>query len=1838
MKGKLKKAISSIALASMVLTQLSPVVPANAKEQKAETGSAYAWVNYDKQLEFPAEDTNISASSTQSGYGAERMLDKNMDTRWEASWGNAPEWVDIILSTKDNEPEYFTGFQYVSRMDNNIAGTMSKYKVYISEDGTSYEETPFMEGEVVQKLDTFYFLFEEPVKAKAVKIVTDATAVSEMRLLYVPSTKADYDSLKAEAYALREEAGGKAGEDIGLWRMESLNTFDEGMEVVESQGEPDTKEELADVNRQIVELTSDLKRAQLASTLELNQKLRVAENLLHAAVVGDQPMMYDQEDVDAFRNIVNKVKETADNGAAGTGSVLDAEKMLEDGRFVFLQSQKKPDITYTGTASTPLSYIMDQLTESHFQGKGTGEDIYLELDYNGELEFESLTFQTWWATGQNISRISVDCKNKDGEWVPVDNGKEYTMAWTTNTNVSESQTVTFDNSVKGTALRIHILAASAFYVIDELTVGTTVSEEDMQIFLDREALTMAEGETAKLNATVLPEYASNKNVIFTSSNEEVLKVEKDGTLIVVGLPSGSEKETVVVTATTEYGNKSASCTVTVVPKMADEEEKQDTSIRLKNAWKLADAAKEEDYKDGAIQEFKGKLEKIGETLEQEVTVGEISELNEEIHSAETKFEEASIIPIRETKNLIDRITGEGSSENFIIETIPADEETGRDVYEVDWDAKEKKPVLRGNDGVSLATAYNYYLKYYAYLDFPYVGECSLTLPKTLPEVEEPVRIVFPYEYRHYFNENCEYKYTVDLYGEEEWQHRIDWMAMNGFNMFLIDLGEHAIWYNAKEELGLNDAAIEELQHYSSGTEQYYGKYEISLDAIKKEGELAKKVVDMAFKAGMEPEIRPFVGQVPFMFPDQHEDYYGSTSKAKMTISLDGSLFDGMFLYSAARWINLPQGVFISPEVAAADADKADEMKEKFVQISDIYYASLMEVLGYDEWGRTPAYAYKDLVGEQGFVVQHEAFPQKVIGEMNDQLMKLNPDAIWLQTSWRYQSWLPQYYDEGHLMFVDLSAENRPKWNTNNEFGGTPWLWSMLFNFGGNSGIEGDLTGVAADVLDAKENSQYMRGVSISPEGGDTNPALYAMMAEMTWRSEAPDMEKWIQDYVKRRYGVENYEAAKEEIDGAWKTLCGTAYKDFVGYDGPAQTLVNAYPKLSGSIARVYGSNAKLYETQDFLPAWEYMLKAAEKMEEPTEQFLYDLVDITRQALADISGEVYTSIKPAFDAQDKEEAMRYADWMIRICEDLDEILATNKNFMIGTRLEGAKGRGVTESDKEFYEQVERTFLTYWVLDDPNQASLTDYCNRHLSGLMTDYYGMRWEVFAKYLEQALDEDMTASEFNDKMSSLIEEEIKENEVAWSKDHTKYPTKTQGDAVEISKKLFEEYQPLIKELYGASDDSKDLPLEGMTATAGNEQAASGTEGPAYNVLDGNTSTIWHTDWNGSERDVQWIDISLGKEQIVDGLRYLPRQGGGVNGIVTAYEIYISDDNGQTYTKVAEGTWKQNSLWRVASFDAVKATNVKLQVVDAASDKDQLFASAAEIRITKGELTPQEPISTDILEYTLELSEKADTTGVIESVVKKFEETKTNAQEILDAAKAGDESVTQEMVDNAWKELIHVMQYLSFKQGDKTDLAKVIALADEMNKNLDSYLEEGKDGFVKALDAAKTVQEDGDAMQEDVNNAWKELLTAMAGLQKIPDKTALEELLKQAEELDEADYEAVSFAAFKAAYAETKAVYENEQATKTQVSAATESLEEAIAKLTPAKGIDKDTVANAGSIQTGSDDKRTATDKNGKVTQNAVDTAEKSAKTGDETNTALPMAAGVFAAVAAAFVWKKRR
>lgn len=97
--------------------------------------------------------------------------------------------------------------------------------------------------------------------------------------------------------------------------------------------------------------------------------------------------------------------------------------------------------------------------------------------------------------------------------------------------------------------------ASCVVTVTEKVIAAT------GVTLKQNSLEVQAGKTATLEATVLPENATNKTVTWTSSNSTIATVNRDG--VVTGVVTGVKAGTATITASTPDGRYSASCSVTV---------------------------------------------------------------------------------------------------------------------------------------------------------------------------------------------------------------------------------------------------------------------------------------------------------------------------------------------------------------------------------------------------------------------------------------------------------------------------------------------------------------------------------------------------------------------------------------------------------------------------------------------------------------------------------------------------------------------------------------------------------------------------------------------------------------------------------------------------------------------------------------------------------------------------------------------------------------------------------------------------------------------------------------------------------------------------------------------------------------------------------------------------------------------------------------------------------------------------------------------------------------------------------------------------------------------------
>ena len=216
------------------------------------------------------------------------------------------------------------------------------------------------------------------------------------------------------------------------------------------------------------------------------------------------------------------------------------------------------------------------------------------------------------------------------------------------------------------------------------------------------------------------------------------------------------------------------------------------------------------------------------------------------------------------------------------------------------------------------------------------------------------------------------------------------------------------------------------------------------------------------------------------------------------------------------------------------------------------------------------------------------------------------------------------------------------------------------------------------------------------------------------------------------------------------------------------------------------------------------------------------------------------------------------------------------------------------------------------------------------------------------------------------------------------------------------------------------------------------------------------------------------------------------------------------------------------------------------------------------------------------------------------------------------DENALQKEIDAARDALQTTMDALVKKETvNKDKLAALVKDAEKYEAKIDEYIPSTTEGFVAALKGARDVLANDAATQKEVDAAYSTLLQAIFGLREKPSKDKLEELLDKVEKMDLTQYSAKTAEAVRAAYDSALSVMKDENAEQKEVDAAVKALSKAIAAA--------DAEAKTGGI---SDSKTESKDK---------DNGKKAAKTGDATNVAVPVLAGL-AAVLAVWVGKKRK
>ena len=654
-------------------------------------------------------------------------------------------------------------------------------------------------------------------------------------------------------------------------------------------------------------------------------------------------------------------------------------------------------------------------------------------------------------------------------------------------------------------------------------------------------------------------------------------------------------------------------------------------------------------------------------------------------------------PVDELLERIDK----GASAKFKTQLVKSD----KDFFELDQQGT--KVVVRGNTWVNIASGVNWYLKYYAGIHLSW-NQMQAKLPAVLPAVKQKERHETDLTLRYDFN-YCTFSYSMAFWDWKRWEQEIDWMALHGVNLPLAIVGEECVWRNMLLKLGYTE---EEIGQFIAGPaflawwemnnlEGWGGPLPLSWYA--RQEKLQKQILARMRQLGMHPVLPGYSGMVP------HD------AKARL----------GLNVADAGLWNGFQRPANLLPT------------DPRFAEIAKLYFDELTKLFGKaDYYSMDPFHESND----------DASIDYAKAGEAMMQAMKrVNPKAVWVIQGWT-ENPRPQMVDgmkAGDLLVLDLFSECRPMfgipsiWKREEGYKQHHWLFCLLENFGANVGLHGRMDQLLDNFYGTDSSlftlhSSLRRGIGFTMEGSENNPVMFELMSELPWRPEKFKKDDWVRQYVKARYGVED-----PLIERAWLLLARTIYNCPAGNNqqGPHESIFCGRPSLNNFQASSWSKMKNYYDPYSTLEAAMMMNSVAEKYR-GNNNFEYDLVDITRQALADQARLQYQRTIADYKAfASKEFESDYRRFLLMLLMQ-DKLLGTRSEFRLGHWTQAAIDCGTTPEEQRLYEWNARVQITTWGNRYcADTGGLRDYAHKEWQGLLKDFYYPRWEAYFNALSDQM-----------------------------------------------------------------------------------------------------------------------------------------------------------------------------------------------------------------------------------------------------------------------------------------------------------------------------------------------------------------------------------------------------------------------------------------------------------------------------------------------------------------------
>ena len=577
----------------------------------------------------------------------------------------------------------------------------------------------------------------------------------------------------------------------------------------------------------------------------------------------------------------------------------------------------------------------------------------------------------------------------------------------------------------------------------------------------------------------------------------------------------------------------------------------------------------------------------------------------------------------------------------------------------------------------------------------------LVLPEQL-EGSAVRHIVSPFDHHYYFNV-VTYGYSMPYWDWSRWEKEIDWMALHGIDMPLALVANEAILARVWKKLGLTDG---EIADYFVGPAHLPWMRMGNISGIdgpmpaawhKEQIKLQHLILKRMRSLGMHPICPGFAGFVPKamkrLYPDIH-----------ITETSWGGAFH--------NWMLSPQ-------------------EELFHTIGKLFIEEWEKEFGKNDYYLVDSFNEMDIP----FPPKEDPKRYTLLASYGDKVYQSikagNPDATWVMQGWMfgYQRYiwdeptlaaLVSKVPDDKMLLLDLAVDynqcfwkNGVNWEFYKGFFNKPWVYSVIPNMGGKSGMTGILDFYANGHLQALNSPNKGRLVAhgMAPEGIENNEVVYELIADAGWSRTNIDVKEWLKNYSRSRYGTYN-----KGMEDFWQGMLHSVYGTFTDH-----------PRYNWQLRPGLAQRGTINICPDFYRGIEQLAETAPSLA-GNQLFEYDFREWAVAYAGGKAEELTQKIEKAYLEGKKEEALQYERKFESLMRQMDEVLTGHpvkdmQHWLQLARQHGKKNQALAD----YYEKNARRIVTIW------GPPVDDYSARIWAGLIRDYYLPRWQ---HYFEQKRD----------------------------------------------------------------------------------------------------------------------------------------------------------------------------------------------------------------------------------------------------------------------------------------------------------------------------------------------------------------------------------------------------------------------------------------------------------------------------------------------------------------------